>query len=113
MNKFKEATEFTNHDFYNLIDSYKFPDNLQDWLACKYCMLKPKIWEFANGRFAACGCHNNKYDHFNIQATTFSEYQKSETIDHMTYKHELQNNWNNYQKSKTVLLLPDDSLFDS
>ena len=53
---------------YNCIDAYKEVGNPGKWLDCPNCGLKPKIWEFDNGRSTACGCGENRYQHFSIHA---------------------------------------------
>ena len=60
--------------FYYHIDAYTEPSNVEDWLPCPKCKLKPKTWVFDNGEHTACGCWNSKYDHFDVQAAlTISE----------------------------------------
>ena len=54
--------------FYDCIDAYKEPKNVDDWLACPKCKLKPRVWSYDNGEETACGCHENKYNHFSVSA---------------------------------------------
>lgn len=44
------------YKFYNCINAFKDIENPKDWLTCPRCGLKPKVWEFDNGRSTACNC---------------------------------------------------------
>ena len=60
--------KFSQWSWIECIDAFKIPDNIDEWLACPKCNLKPKTWVFDNGEHTACGCWNSMYDHFDIQA---------------------------------------------
>lgn len=56
------------HFYYDCEKQYITPKNVKDWKACPKCNLKPKVWTFDNGEFTACGCFENRYKHFSIEA---------------------------------------------
>lgn len=56
------------HSDYMCIDAYEDPKDVDKWMSCPCCNLKPKVWQFDNGRSTACGCYNSKYDHFSVRA---------------------------------------------
>lgn len=39
---------------YKAISAYKIPKDIDMWLVCPNCNLKPLVWEFNNGRSTAC-----------------------------------------------------------
>jgi len=59
---------FQPHDYYYCIDAYKIPSNQDEWMNCPKCKLKPMTWVFDNGEHTACGCWEDKYSHFDVQA---------------------------------------------
>ena len=82
---------------HNLIDDYKFPDNVEEWLPCPECGLRPKVWEFDNGRDAACGCHNSMYDHRSIAAESILSLVHRQNGSCLGYDRDaLRNNWNHW-----------------
>lgn len=81
------------------IDSYKYPKNIDKWNYCPKCGLKPRVWEFDNGRSTHCGCSNNTYDHFSVKAKPVGEFLR-ETGGFCRYDgDELRKNWNEYCKN--------------
>lgn len=86
---------------YKAISSYtKVPDP-KNWLPCRNCGLIPLIWEFDNGRFTACGCGKNEYDHFSIKAESIVSYMKKNNGSMVGYNNlELRTNWNNWVLNK-------------
>lgn len=84
--------------FYCCADAYKPVDNPSEWLACPECGLKPLIWEFDNGRYTACGCGEDLYNHFTIRAESINSYlcRARSTNWYDEYETELQDNWNTY-----------------
>lgn len=91
--------------FYCCIDKYIPVKNPSEWLSCPKCGLKPLVWEFDNGRYTACGCGENKYDHFSIRAESINSYlSRADRYNsslynkwwYDDYKVELQDNWNAY-----------------
>ena len=81
---------YDTHTYYNCIDSYTLTSNDEEWLPCPKCKLIPKIWEFNNGRYTACGCWNTTYNRFKITAPTIFENFEDYDWD------KLRKNWNNY-----------------
>ena len=82
---------------YNLIDDYVFPDNIEEWDDCPYCKAKPKIWEYNNGRHTGCKCHNDHYDHRNINAESIMSFVKRNNGSALNYnRNELRDNWNHF-----------------
>lgn len=84
------------------IDSYKYPSEDQrpyEWLPCRRCNLKPKIWVFNNEESTVCGCAKNIYDHFSIQAPAILKCKSVED-----YKSDqLRINWNHYCVTGEIL----------
>lgn len=88
------------------IDSYKAPDDIDDWEPCPTCGLRPRVWEFDNGRSTACGCGRNEYDHFSIHAESImSVVKNSETGgDATNYHHDdLRKNWNTWSLTGKII----------
>ena len=86
---------------YKCIDSYAFPDDGKEWLDCPRCKLKPKVWVFNNGRSTACGCGENKYQHFRVEAEDIISHHRANNGSVANYdQDELRRNWNNYCKEK-------------
>lgn len=91
---------------YMCISAYDFPENINDWLECPNCGLKPKIWEFDNGRSTGCGCGVNNYDHFSIHAESIMSYIKHSyngTSCEGYDSDELRKNWNHWVLTGEVL----------
>lgn len=85
-----------HHSSYDLIEDYKYPDNISEWLNCPECGLKPKVWLFDNGRGTGCGCHNSKYDHFSIRAESINSVYKRTGYTIEYNSNELRSNWNHW-----------------
>lgn len=89
---------------YNLISDYVQPTNLGDWLECPVCDSKPLVWEFDNGRYASCKCHNNMYAHRIIRAESVGEYYKRNRKSLIGYDTEsLLTNWNHWARTGEIL----------
>jgi len=80
-------------------DWYEIPKNEEDWLECPECKLKPRIWEFDNGRQATCVCGENLFSHKHlVTAKPIGEFVR-ETGGFEGYdRDELRKNWNLYVK---------------
>lgn len=92
----------TPHDRHYCIDSYKDPDG--EWLPCPNCGLRPKVWSFDNGRSTACGCWENKYDHFSIHAESIMSIVKRNDGSVAGYDSDaLRKNWNEWCKTGKVV----------
>lgn len=97
--EFGEYKQKMNHGYrvnftYQCCDFYKDTD----WQECPCCRLKPKVWEFSNGRQTACGCGNSKYDHFSVFAESIMSVHKRTGGARMDEykKDELHKNWDEY-----------------
>jgi len=76
---------------------YKTPDDIYEWLACPKCSMKPRVWSFDNGRYTSCGCRNNSYDGFTIEAKSIGQVVSESGGSAIGYDpHELRENWNEY-----------------
>ena len=85
------------HTDYFCIDAYKTPRNIDDWMNCPCCGLKPKIWTFDNGRSTACGCWDNRYDIFSVKAESImSVYIRCNGNLQEYSSDQLRLNWNEY-----------------
>lgn len=83
---------------YNCIYSYKEPDTFfGEWLECPCCGLKPKVWEFNNGRSTACGCGTSRYDHFSVHSESIMSVVSRCNGSVMDFEtDDLRKNWNEY-----------------
>ena len=82
---------------YNSFDFYKKPDNKDEWLKCPECRLKPRVWEFDNGRSAHCVCGKDRYHHkHQISAKPIGDYVRESGGFAGYDKDDLRKNWNNY-----------------
>ena len=59
---------------YQCNDFYVPVGDSHEWLPCPECGLKPLVWIFDNGCYTACGCGDNKYNHFSIRAESICSY---------------------------------------
>lgn len=90
-----------NHGFkvnsdYTCIDAYVSPENIDDWMNCPCCGLKPLVWLFDNGRYTACGCANDEYHIFSVCAESInSVYWRTGNTKEYNGDH-LRLNWNEY-----------------
>lgn len=92
---------YPSHGYYYHIDSYKTPEDENDWMNCPRCNLKPKINVFDNGEYTRCGCYNNKYDGFTITCDETIGDCVRRTGGFAEYNNEsLKNNWNKYCKEQ-------------
>lgn len=93
----------TNHGYqvnihqHECTGAYSFPDDIENWLPCPHCHLKPKVWTFNNGRSTACGCGNSIYDHFSVYAESIMSVHIRCNGSTKEYDvNELRKNWNDY-----------------
>lgn len=94
---------YPTHSFIHCIEDYKEPEG--EWLPCPNCGLKPKVWQFDNGRHTACGCWESKYDHFSINAESINSiYNRTNSTKDYDVDG-LRNNWNEWCKTKTILFV--------
>ena len=87
---------------YVLIDSYKFPDNIEEWRTCPNCGLKPKIWIFDNGASTGCGCGKTKYDHFSINTESINS-RLCRGAELVSTEEVLKKNWNTWCETGKIL----------
>jgi len=90
------------HSSHFCIDDYK--PVADEWSNCPYCKIQPKVWEFDNGRQTACGCWNNRYDHFSIRAESIMSVVKRCNGSAVEYnRDDLRKNWNHWCETGEVL----------
>lgn len=94
--KIKYNHGFEVHSDYMCIDSYISPEHVDDWMNCPCCNLKPKVWSFDNGRYTACGCWNDKYNHFSICAESIGSVYRRTGMTEEYSGDKLRLNWNEY-----------------
>ena len=89
---------------YKAISAYKIPDDLDDWLNCPNCLLKPITWRFDNGCSTACGCGENEYRHFSIHTESIMSYVTRNSGSSLNYNNDkLRSNWNHWVETGEVL----------
>ena len=89
-------------NYYDLIDDYVFSDDIDEWLSCPNCELKPKVWIFDNSRSTGCGC-GERYNHFSIYAESIMSYLKNDNNTKKYRREDLKNNWNCWVKTGKIL----------
>jgi hypothetical protein len=90
---------------YKCISAYKIPKDIDKWLDCTNCGLKPLTWEFNNGRSTGCGCGENEYDHFSIWAESIMSHVGRNKGSALEYdSHELRKNWNHWVETGEELV---------
>jgi len=81
---------------------YKEPENKDKWLECPECELKPRVWEYDNGRSAHCVCGEDCYTHkHEVRAKPIMEFVKKTGGFNGYDSDELRKKWNNYIKVLT------------
>lgn len=92
----------TNHGYdvhlsHFCIDAFVDVDEEEHWMKCPACNQKPKIWTFNNGRMTACGCWNDRYDHFSVYAeSVMSIFRRCGGNVSEYCSDSLRKNWNEY-----------------
>ena len=82
---------------YVCIDAYQAPTGEEIWYTCPHCGLRPLVWEFNNGRFTACGCGRNEYDHPTVRAESILSVVTRCNGSAVEYDpDELRRNWNHW-----------------
>jgi len=90
---------------YQCCDFYAPVEDSSEWSSCPECGLKPLVWIFDNGRYTACGCGKNEYEHLSIRAESIYAYMdRRDNYNHEKYgkfwtdeyDDELKENWNTY-----------------
>jgi len=82
---------------YKCISAYTIPSNIDKWLECPNCGLKPLTWEFNNGSSTACGCGKDEYDHFSILTESVISYANRSNGSVLHYNSDqLRINWNHW-----------------
>jgi len=95
---------------YVCIDAYKNVKNAQEWELCPNCGLIPKVWEFDNGRSTACGCGDNPYRHFSIEAESIKSVMKHSHNGQSVVDYDsdaLRKNWNQWAKTGEFIWIKD------
>ena len=91
------------HSFHFCIDDYQFPKDVEEWKNCPKCGLKPKIWEFDNGRSTACGCWESRYDQLGVSAESINSVINRTRGMREYDSEELKNNWNHFCETGEIL----------
>ena len=82
---------------YKAISAYQIPKDIDKWLICPNCNLRPLVWEFNNGRSTACGCGKNEYNHFSIYSESIMSYVTRHGGSALHYDSDkLRKNWNHW-----------------
>lgn len=82
---------------YKAISAYNIPSNVEKWLNCPNCGLKPLVWEYNNGRSTACGCGSDEYDHFSIWTESVMSHVRRSGGSVLNYDSDkLRKNWNHW-----------------
>ncbi len=80
---------------YKCISAYTIPKDIDEWLLCPNCGLRPLTWEYNNGRSTACGCGKDEYDHFSIWTESIMSHVKRNNGSALNYNsNKLRLNWN-------------------
>ncbi len=99
----KQNKGYDIHSFHYCIEAYEDVPENETCEKCPHCDLLPKVWKFDNGRSTACGCWNNKYQHFSIFAESiYSVYKRCNN----TFEYDfdgLRKNWNHWCKTGEIL----------
>lgn len=89
---------------YKAISAYKIPKNVENWLDCKNCGLKPLVWLFNNGSSTACGCGKNEYNNFSIVSESVMSYTIRNNGSVLNYNSDrLRLNWNHWVSTGEIL----------
>jgi hypothetical protein len=101
----KEHIQYSSYSWIECIDSYKSPDDGKYWAKCIKCEQVPKVWEFDNGRYTACGCWESKYRHWSVCAESIgSVYTRIKKGEDTNYDFDgLRKNWNCYNESGEII----------
>lgn len=78
---------------------YEDPNDIGNWMTCRRCGYKPKIWVFDNGRFAECVCAKSysKYDKFRISCESIMSHLRKTNGSLIGYDGDgLRKAWNKY-----------------
>jgi hypothetical protein len=82
---------------YKCISAYTIPKDVEEWLQCPNCGLRPLVWEFNNGRSTACGCGKDEYDHFSIWTESIMSHVSRNNGSALGYNSgKLKMNWNHW-----------------
>ena len=85
---------------YKCISAYTIPKDVEEWLPCTNCGLRPLTWEFNNGSSTACGCGENEYNHFSIWSESIMSHVKRNSGSALNYNsNKLKDNWNHWVKT--------------
>lgn len=78
---------------YAVIDAYVPVPEGKDWATCPRCGVRPRIWEFDNGRFAKCRC-SGKWDPASVSAISIGAVWRRDQNTAAYDNDELRKNWN-------------------
>jgi hypothetical protein len=82
---------------YKCISAYQIPKDVDKWLNCPNCGLKPLVWEYNNGRSTGCGCGKDEYNHFSIWSESVMSHVTRHGGSALNYDSDkLRKNWNHW-----------------
>jgi hypothetical protein len=105
VNIIKKQKEIRNKYGYKCIEAYTAVKYPHGWEKCPNCGLTPLVWEFDNGRSTGCGCGENEYRHFTINAESIMSCHKHDgnTKNYNKDGNDLQKNWNHWVRTGEIL----------
>ena len=89
---------------YKATPAYEIPKNINQWLNCRNCKLKPLTWCYDNGSSTACGCGENEYNKFSIYTESIMSYLVRNNLSAINYNYDkLRINWNYWVINNNLL----------
>lgn len=90
---------------------YKKVENPEEWEPCPRCGLRPRVWEFNNGRRTMCACMRkdepyNPYTHFSIYAESIVSVVLRSPINQIGKEYDvdaLRKNWNEWARTGKIV----------
>lgn len=82
---------------YKCISAYTIPEDIEKWLNCPNCGLKPLVWRYDNGASTGCGCGENEYNHHSIYTESIMSHVLRNNGSALGYDFDqLRKNWNHW-----------------
>lgn len=103
----KLVYERTPRSWYKATSSYEEVANPDEWLECPNCHLKPLVWTFDNGRYTACGCGEDDYNHHHVSAECIGSVLKRTGGFKDHDSDGLRKNWNHWVRTGEYLFIRD------
>lgn len=90
---------------------YKKVENPEEWEPCPRCGLRPRVWEFNNGRGTMCACMReddpyNPYCHFSINAESIASVVLRSPNKQSAKEYDvdaLRKNWNEWARTGKIV----------